>query len=117
MNNPLAATDPTGYAPEGGDTGQKHNGRSKSEDNPTTESGQRALKSQKKRRGPPSHSTAASRIDRSKGQKADVSGSGGSISASSITVGQEAITDAGEGSRSGGASEESQADGQSRGGM
>ncbi|WHI47322.1 hypothetical protein [Microbulbifer sp. VAAF005] len=80
---------------------------------PTTESGQKALKNQRKR--PPSHNTAASRIDRSKGQKTDVSGGGGSISVSSITVGQEAITSAGEGSRSGGASEESQADGQSSG--
>ncbi|WHI47326.1 RHS repeat-associated core domain-containing protein [Microbulbifer sp. VAAF005] len=110
MNNPLAGTDPTGYMYE---TGQEPNGRSQSEATPTTESGQKALKDKKKRRGPPSHNTAASRIDRSKGQKADVSGSGGSISVSSITVGQEAITSAGEGSRSGGASEESQADGQS----
>ncbi|WP_444894752.1 RHS repeat-associated core domain-containing protein [Microbulbifer sp. TRSA001] len=44
MNNPLAGTDPTGYAAEGGDTGQKPNGRSHGEDDPTTESGQKASK-------------------------------------------------------------------------
>ncbi|WP_444935777.1 FG-GAP-like repeat-containing protein [Microbulbifer sp. JMSA004] len=102
MNNPLAAVDPTGYAAEGGDTGQKPNGRSKSEDNPTTESGQKAVKTK----------TVYKKLNNSRIKipvgkvPVGVDGNGGSISVSSIAVGQEAITDAGEGSRSGGQSNE-----------
>ncbi|WHI47309.1 RHS repeat-associated core domain-containing protein [Microbulbifer sp. JMSA004] len=91
MNNPLAATDPTGYVENKGDTGQKHNGRSKSEDDPTTESGQKALKVVI---GKAKISKTGSRIKRTETVAAVVDGNG---NVTSFTV----LSDSGQGGTQG----------------
>ncbi|AWF81268.1 hypothetical protein BTJ40_10800 [Microbulbifer sp. A4B17] len=76
MNNPLWGTDPTGYYPDKGDTGQGVNTRSKSEASPTDEEGIASKRSVSKGDTGRTYKPVGSRIQRKVTATAKVDGNG-----------------------------------------
>ncbi|WP_192879403.1 RHS repeat-associated core domain-containing protein [Microbulbifer sp. A4B17] len=87
MNNPLWGTDPTGYYPDKGDTGQGVNTRSKSEASPTDEEGIASKRSVSKGDTGRTYKPVGSRIHRKVTATAKVDGNGnGTLSYSAGTT-------------------------------